>query len=179
VKIVLDTTILVRSNEHSQGVARELLISIIDGPNKLLLSNEMLHELARVLQYPRLRAFYDLPESLLFDYVDFLRYSSEIVALNPLLAAPIRDVNDIVVMQTAIIGEADIVCTRDEGFFAKPASEYLSQIGISVTDDISLIDAPFALLTSRGVPGFMRSMRRRRTDGFISGRSMVVCIASG
>jgi len=32
------------------------------------------------------------------------------VELNPLVASPIRDVNDIIVMQTAIIGEADILC---------------------------------------------------------------------
>jgi putative PIN family toxin of toxin-antitoxin system len=108
VKIVLDTTILVRSNERSQGLARELLLTIIESKHKLLLSNEMLHELARVLRYPRLRAFYDLPESLVFDYVNFLRQSAEIVTLDPLVAAPIRDVNDIVVMQTAIIGEAGL-----------------------------------------------------------------------
>jgi hypothetical protein len=40
------------------------------------------------------------------------------VTLNPLLTAPIRDVNDIIVMQTAIIGEADILCTNDDDFFA-------------------------------------------------------------
>jgi predicted nucleic acid-binding protein len=96
VKIVLDTTILVRSNDHSQGLARELLLKIIDSKHRLLLSNEMLHELARVLRYPRLRAFYDLPENLVFDYVNFLRRSAEIVTLDPLVAAPIRDVNDIV-----------------------------------------------------------------------------------
>ena len=138
-KIVLDTTILVRSNERSQGLARELLLTIIESKHKLLLSNEMLHELARVLRYPRLRAFYDLPESLVFDYVNFLRQSAEIVALDPLVGAPIRDVNDIVVMQTAIIGEADILCTRDEDFFEKPASEYLNRMGIAVVDDISLM----------------------------------------
>jgi predicted nucleic acid-binding protein len=63
VKIVLDTTILVRANEHSHGLARELLIAIVDSRHTLLLSNEMLSELARVLRYPRLQAFYDLPEA--------------------------------------------------------------------------------------------------------------------
>src|SRR6266536_2711095 len=63
-----------------------------------------------VLRYPRLQAFYNLPENLVFDYVDFLRRSSEIVTLDPLVTAPIRDVNDVIVMQTAIIGEADILC---------------------------------------------------------------------
>lgn len=112
---------------------------IVDSEHRLLLSNGMLYELARVLRYPRLQAFYYLPESLVFDYINFLRSSSEIVTLNPLVPAPIRDVNDIIVMQTAIIGDADILCTTDEDFFAEPAGEYLSQIGIAVLDDISLI----------------------------------------
>src|ERR1017187_4573669 len=47
VKIVLDTTILVRANEHSHGLARELLTNIVESKHTLLLSNEMLHELAR------------------------------------------------------------------------------------------------------------------------------------
>jgi hypothetical protein len=86
-----------------------------------------------------LRASHDLPESLVFDYLNFLRQSAEIVTLEPLVAAPIRDVNDIVVMQRAIIGEADMLCTKDEDFFEKPASEYLSKMGIVVVDDISLM----------------------------------------
>ena len=61
-KVVLDNTILVRANEHSQGLARELLISIVENGHRLLLSNEMLHELARVLRYRRLVEFYNLTE---------------------------------------------------------------------------------------------------------------------
>lgn len=138
-KIVLDTTILVRANEHSHGLARELLTNIVESKHTLLLSNEMLHELARVLRYPRLQTFYGLPEDVVFNYVNFLRQSAEIVPLNPLVTAPIRDVNDIIVMQTAIIGEADILCTTDDDFFEKPASEYLSTMGIAVLDDIALM----------------------------------------
>lgn len=138
-KIVLDTTILVRATERSNGLARELLTNIVAGEHRLLLSNEMLRELARVLRYPRLREFYGLTEDLVFDYVTFLRQSSEIVTLDPLVSAPIRDVNDIIVMQTAIIGEADILCTNDEDFFENRASEYLNKMGISVLDDITLM----------------------------------------
>jgi len=78
-----------------------------------------------------------LTESLVFDSINLLRQSSEIVTLDPLVTAPIRDVNDIIVMQTAIIGEADILCTKDDDFFEEPASEYLRKIGIAVLDDIS------------------------------------------
>ena len=59
-KIVLDTTILVRANERSHGLAREILTNIVESGHTLLLSNEMLYELARVLRYPRLREFFSL-----------------------------------------------------------------------------------------------------------------------
>jgi len=55
------------------------------------------------------------------------------------VAAPIRDVNDIIVMQTAIIGEADVLCTSDGDFFDETAREYLDKLGIVVLDDISLM----------------------------------------
>jgi putative PIN family toxin of toxin-antitoxin system len=139
VRIVLDTTILVRANERTHGLARDLLTTIVESEHRLLVSNEMLYELARVLRYPRLQAFYGLPENLVFDYIDFLRRSSELVILNPLIIAPIRDVNDIIVMQTAIIGDADILCTKDDDFFEKRASDYLSRMGVAVLDDIGLM----------------------------------------
>jgi putative PIN family toxin of toxin-antitoxin system len=139
VKIVLDNTILVRANEQAHGLGRELLASLIESKHVLLLSNEMLHELARVLRYPRMQVFFGLTEDLVYNYVAFLRRSAEIVTLNPLLTAPIRDVNDMIVVQTAIIGEADIICTNDEDFFEKPIAQYLSNHGISVLDDIALM----------------------------------------
>jgi hypothetical protein len=48
-------------------------------------------------------------------------------------------VNDVIVMQTALIGEADILCTKDDDFFEKPAGEYLNKMGIKVMDDIALM----------------------------------------
>lgn len=71
-KIVVDTSVLVRSNEHSAGIARDLLLAIIENRHTLLLSSEMLYELARVLRYRRLQAFYGLSEELVYEYVGFL-----------------------------------------------------------------------------------------------------------
>jgi putative PIN family toxin of toxin-antitoxin system len=139
VKIVLDTTILVRAHERAHGLGRELLTSLVESKHTLLLSEEMLHELARVLRYPRLQEFFGLTEDLVFDYLGFLRRSAEIVTLNPLLTAPIRDINDVIVVQTAILGEADIICTHDEDFFQEAIVQYLSKLGISVLDDKSLM----------------------------------------
>ncbi len=138
-RIVLDTAILVRAHDNSRGLARDLLLAIIESDHVLLISNEMAHELARVLRYPRLLALYGLSEKRVYDYVGYLRAAAETVVLNPALIAPIRDVNDIIVMQTAIIGEADILCTKDRDFFEHPAEPFLRNAGITVLDDVALI----------------------------------------
>ena len=56
-----------------------------------------------------------------------MREAAEIVPPNPLLVMPIRDVNDTVVMQTAVIGEADVLCTKDRDFFEPPAEPFLKK----------------------------------------------------
>jgi len=84
-------------------------------------------------------AHHGLSEKRIYDYVGFLREAAEIVTPNPLLITPIRDVNDTVVLQTAVIGEADVLCTRDRDFFEPPAESFLRGAGIEVLDDISLI----------------------------------------
>jgi predicted nucleic acid-binding protein len=99
----------------------------------------MLYELARVLRYPRMLAHRGLSEQRIYKYAGFLREAAEIVILDPLLVMPIRDANDTVVMQTAVIGEADVLCTKDSDFFEPPAASFLRKAGIEVLNDISLI----------------------------------------
>ena len=120
-RILLDTAILVRAHEGASGLARDLLLAIVESDHVLLISPEMLFELTRVLRYPRMVALHRLSEGCLYDYIGFLREASESVRPNPLLMTPIRDINDTVVMQTAIIGEADVFCTKDRDFFGPPA----------------------------------------------------------
>ena len=57
-RVVLDTTILVRAGASPHGLARHLLLAIITAKHPLILSNEMLHELAKVLRYPRVMAIH-------------------------------------------------------------------------------------------------------------------------
>jgi len=124
VRIVLDTAILVRAHDGAKGLARDLLLRIIESDHVLLISDEMLYELAKVLRYPRMLALHGLSEGRIYDYISFLREATEIVHPNALLITPIRDMNDTVVMQTAIIGEAEVLCTRDQDFFDPPAEPF-------------------------------------------------------
>jgi putative PIN family toxin of toxin-antitoxin system len=139
VRILLDTAILVRGHGSSKGLARDLLISIVESEHILLLSSEMLFELARVLRYPHMLELHGLSEEHIYGYIGFLREVAEMVTPNPLLITPIRDVNDTVVMQTALIGEADVLRTRDRDFFEPPAEAFLRRAGVAVMDDIALI----------------------------------------
>ena len=110
-RIVLDTAILVRAHDGAKGLARELPLKVTESAHVLLIPDE----------------------------VRFLRETTEIVRPNPLLITPIRDVNDTVVMKTAIIGEANVLCTRDQDFFDPPAEPFLRKAGIAVLDDITLM----------------------------------------
>lgn len=138
-RIVLDTAILVRGHGRAGGLGRDLLLTVVESDHVLVLSNEMIYELAKVLRYPRVMALHGLSEKRIYEYVGFLREAAEIVVPNPLLFTPIRDPNDTIVMQTAILGEADVLCTRDKDFFEPPADAFLTKAGISVLDDIALI----------------------------------------
>jgi len=138
VRIVLDSNILVRAFTSSHGLAHELLLAILAGDNTLILSNEMLFEVARVLRYPRLMAVHGQTEEAIYDFTCWLRNAADIVALNRLESTPIRDRNDIV-LQTALSGEADVICTSDRDFFEPPASIFLASVGIAVFKDEQLI----------------------------------------
>ena len=138
-RIVLDSNILVRSFVSSRGLAHDLLLAILAGDHTLILSSEILSEVARVLRYPRLMAVHGEQEEAIYSFTGWLRDAAEIVALNPLADAPIRDRNDIFVLQTALSGEADVVCTGDRDFFAPPASIFLASCGIEVLTDAQLM----------------------------------------
>ena len=117
-KITLDSTILVRAFEDTGGLARNLLFGIVDADHGLVSSNAILAETSRVLRYPRMRARHRMSDARI---------------------APIRDANDIVIIQTALVGGAEAICTTDEDFFAPPAAEFLRSAGIAVYTDAELM----------------------------------------
>ena len=137
--ITLDSAILVRAFEDRGGLARDLLLRLILSEHRLVLSNEILAETSKVLRDPRMRARHKLPDSEIYEYVLFLQSSATMVRPNPLLIAPIRDPNDIIVLQTAIDGNANVICTKDEDFFNPPAKEFLEMVGILPLTDVELM----------------------------------------
>lgn len=140
-RIVLDTNILVRAFVSSDGLAYDLVQTLLASEHVLVISNEMLAELTRVLRYSRLQAEHCEDEEAVYDFAGLIRHTGELVPLNILTVAPIRDPADVIVLQTAICGEAKILCTMDRDFYAPPASIFLAEQGITVLTDAQLIRA--------------------------------------
>lgn len=78
-------------------------------------------------------------EDEVYEFIESLKRSAEMMPPNPLIRASIRDSNDIHVLQTAIVGWADVLCTYDRDFFEAPALDFLEKCGITVLSDAQLL----------------------------------------
>ena len=58
-----------------------------------------------------------MSDAQIYEYVRFLRSVATIVNPDPILVTPIRDPNDVIVLQTALAAGANAICTTDEDFF--------------------------------------------------------------
>ena len=144
-RVVLDVNILVRANERSAGLARDLLRELLRQRATILISTEILIELVRVLRYPRLQARYGFTETDIYEYIQFLKNAGEFVVTDTSLSVPIRDAADIAVVQTAITGEAEFICTVDTDFHEPLITGFLGRAGIKVVNDIALMQILRAL----------------------------------
>ena len=112
---------------------------MLKNSHHIITSNEILAEVTKVLRYPQFQALYGLTESDLLDYTQFLQSVSHGVILDPQYRAPLRDPNDLIVLQTAERGEADVLCTHDADFYDRTILSYCTARGIEVCDELTLL----------------------------------------
>jgi putative PIN family toxin of toxin-antitoxin system len=142
VRIVLDTNILVRANPTAppEGLARELLRVVAIGPATLIVSEPLLEELGRVLRYPRLQTRWALCDADIDSYLNFLKGVADFVEIEENWVAVPDDPDDDPIFQTAVVGRADVLCTRDPHFSHPFVKTLCRAYGIRILDDISLMD---------------------------------------
>jgi uncharacterized protein len=141
VRIVLDTNILVRANPRAspQGLARELLLTTVSSPNTLILSPAIMTEVRRVLAYPHVQARWPLTQEAIEQYLAFLVAAGIVVESPSTPLNVVSDPDDDPILQTAIAGRADVLCTRDEAFRHEVVEIFCRAHGIRILDDITLI----------------------------------------
>ena len=141
-RIVLDTNILVRANISARGPARELLSRIFaSSEHKLLLSPFLLNELERVFSYGRIRALSNVTDDEINEYLSYIRARnvSELIFSGPALRVVPSDPADDPIVHTAVIGQADVLCTLNRHFYHSAVIHYCQERGIVITNDVKLL----------------------------------------
>ena len=138
-RIVLDVNILARVVMSPQGPAAELFDRLRSG-HLLVSSVEMLADLSRVLAYERVRRIHQLDDRGIEEFVARIEEGSLVVALPQSIPAVVpADPDDDVVIATAVIGRAEVLCTRDGHLRAPEVRAYCSNRGIRVMTDVELL----------------------------------------
>lgn len=116
-----------------------MLTALLEGRHTLLLSNEIVVETVKVLRYPRLQKLHAFADDELYEYAQFLQEVCQTVVLNHPYHAPLRDPNDLDVMQTAERGEADVLCSNDRDFHEAGMMAFCAARGIEVCTEGALL----------------------------------------
>lgn len=140
-RVVLDTNVLVRSTKNATGPARELLSLLQADPHVIVISREILVELVRVLDYPRLVQQHRLTPEERREFAAGLDTAAEHVTLPAGVPAAVStDPDDNFVVQTAVAGNVDVICTRDRHLLHANVQAYCARFGIRVLRDTELLD---------------------------------------
>jgi putative PIN family toxin of toxin-antitoxin system len=137
-RIVLDSNILVRAAWKADGLASLVLRSILEGPHRLIVSPFILGEVARVLAYPRMQSRWGLTEERIQQHVNRLAAAAEIVASTSVDRVVPDDPDDDFIVQTAISGKAEVLCTRDSHLLSPEVVEHCQRHAVRIMDDIEL-----------------------------------------
>lgn len=140
-RVVLDTNVLVRATPASPGgPARELLEGLLGDPHTLITSTPLMNELADVLRRPGLRRLHGMQDPAIDRFTTTILLSSDLHALpDPTPTYVPDDPKDAVVIATAIVGRADVICTRDRHLLHPQVVATCQANGIRVVSDIELL----------------------------------------
>jgi putative PIN family toxin of toxin-antitoxin system len=138
-RLVLDTNVLARVVISPAGLAAELF-DRVRLEHVLVTSPEMLAELSRVLRYEHVRKLHGLGDPEIDEFVASIEVGSIVVSLPANIPAIVQaDPDDDAVVATAVLGEADALCTRNRHLYALDVLNYLHQWSVEVIDDMQLI----------------------------------------
>ncbi len=131
-RVTIDSNVLARATPGKTSAAREVLLLLSELPHTLITSAPLLTELARMLQYERVRALHGLDDGGIQAFLLSIQAASLVVA--PTLPPPIQtnDRDDDMVIATAIAGRADVICTWDTDLFDQQVQAACAGYGIRI-----------------------------------------------
>jgi putative PIN family toxin of toxin-antitoxin system len=138
--VTADTGILVRATARSNGPARRLLGVIANDPaNVLAVSPFILAEVGKALSYPHMQRVLGITPDEIHEHVAYIRTISRVV--EPTMGTPVvlTDPQDDPVLYTAVSAGADVLCTRDRGFYLPNAIAFCRRYDMEIMNEIELL----------------------------------------
>ena len=112
-RLVLDTNIFVSSLISARGSPAQILTAIRERRIIHLVSDPIVDEYLRVLEYPRIRRFKKITDAFIADIAAYLVYQTERVELASMIRLS-PDPDDDVFLETAVDGKASLLVTGDK-----------------------------------------------------------------
>lgn len=128
-RLVLDTVILVAAFRSDRGASRQLLLAVLDGAVRPLVSVPLMIEYEAVLTRPEHLAAAAVTAQDVGVVLDTLAELIEPVRLEFLWRPLLPDVDDDMVMETAVNGRADAIVTFNRKDFESASGRF----GVEVT----------------------------------------------
>jgi uncharacterized protein len=132
VRTVVDANIWVSALISARGAPARLEVAYREERFTVITSEPMLDEVEGVLRRPRIARRYAVTDERISGLVELFRNRAEIVEITGTLRV-CRDPDDDMVVETAILGKADVVISGDDDLLADPpVLELLDEHGIEV-----------------------------------------------
>ena len=139
-RILLDSNVLVRAVISPKGPAAAVY-DLIQAPHVLVTSTAVVGDLVDALRYPHIRVLHGLTD----DQVDVVVHAMHADAENVPLPSPAlipfvcADRDDDFILATAVLGNADILCTRDRHLRSAVVIRHCRTVQIEVLTDVELL----------------------------------------
>lgn len=121
-RIVLDTNVFISGLLLPQSIPGRIVQAWRQAQYTLVVSNFMLVEIERVLNYPKIRRRLNWSNEKVEGYISMLRFYTDVISVSEVMPSLpqdlIRDSNDLPILATFIAGSADWLVTGDEDLHA-------------------------------------------------------------
>jgi putative PIN family toxin of toxin-antitoxin system len=123
-RLVLDTNVLVAALRSDQGASRRLLVAVLGGQCRILVSPTLLIEYEAVLKRDEHRAASGASIEDVNGLLDGLARIAEPVEVNYLWRPQLADPGDELVLEAAVDGHADLIVSFDLRHLASAAARF-------------------------------------------------------
>jgi uncharacterized protein len=144
IRAVVDTNLFISALIMRRGSPYEVLRRLRARHFVTLTSDMQRRELGNVLSRPHIRQRYRLSEAQIGEFFRLIERAGELVRIEPTFQSPVevRDPQDVLILATALVGNAQYLVTGDKDLLVLAGDEHLGALRIVTAPEfLALLDA--------------------------------------